>query len=94
MDPAIRHDPYHGVFALSIGGDGGGKLRRHPESPTTLPDPHTGRALKIATVEESRSAICPSCASRASGGFISFEADLRMVYACPACQQLVWLHGA
>jgi hypothetical protein len=50
--------------------------------------------LKIATVEESRTAICPSCAIKAQGGYISFEADLRMVYACPVCQQLVWLHGA
>jgi len=50
--------------------------------------------LKIATVEVSGTAICPSCESRASGGFISFVADLRMVYACPECEQLVWLHGA
>lgn len=89
----LRHDPYHGIFASSVTQDGGRRLRRHPASPTTLPDPRTGRALKIATVEDSRTAICPSCAGRAQGGFISFEADLRMVYACPVCQQLVWLHG-
>lgn len=89
----MRHDPYYGVFASCIGRDGGRELRRQPESPATLPDPRTGRALKIATVEASRTAICPSCATRAAGGFISFEADLRMVYACPVCQQLVWLHG-
>jgi hypothetical protein len=90
----MRQDPYHGVFAFVVGGDGGHRLYRHPEPPTAIPDPRTGRALKIATVEESRAAICPSCATRAQGGFISFEADLRMVYACPVCQQLVWLHGA
>ena len=94
MNPAMRQDPYHGVFASSNTGDGGRRLHRHPEPPATLPDPRTGRALKIATVEESRASICPSCAGRAQGGFISFEADLRMVYACPVCQQLVWLHGA
>jgi hypothetical protein len=94
VDPILRHDPYHGIFASFISGDGGRQLRRHPKSPGTLPDPRTGRALKIATVEESSTAICPSCAGRAEGGFISFEADLRMVYACPVCQQLVWLHGA
>jgi hypothetical protein len=93
MDTHVRDDPYYGVFASCIGRDGARELRRHPESPSTLPDPRTGRALKIATVEGSRTAICPSCASRAQGGFISFETDLRMVYACPACQQLVWLHG-
>ena len=94
MDPLLRPDPYHGVFASSVGGDGGRRLRRHPAPPATLPDPRTGRALKIATVEESRTAICPSCTIKAQGGYISFEADLRMVYACPVCQQLVWLHGA
>jgi hypothetical protein len=89
-----RPDPYHGIFAATVGNDGTRQLLRHPQSPATLADPRTGRALRIATVEVSRTAICPACAGRAPGGFISFEADLRMVYACPECQQLVWLHGA
>jgi hypothetical protein len=88
------NDPYHGVFAFTTNQEGRRQLLRHPEQPATLPDPRTGRALKIATVEVSRNSICPACAGHAPGGFISFEADLRMVYACPECQKLVWLHGA
>jgi len=94
VNQGIRQDPYHGVFASSLTHEGRRRLHRHPEAPASLPDPRTGRALKIATVEVSGTAICPSCESRASGGFISFVADLRMVYACPECEQLVWLHGA
>jgi len=58
-----------------------------------LVDPATGRALRISPVEVA-GAICPSCGERSEGGFVSFEADLRMVYACPECQELVWIHGA
>jgi hypothetical protein len=87
-------DPYHGVFAAARGQDGHLELRPHPAPPASLPDPRTGRALKIATVEANGPAICPVCAGRAHGGYISFVADLRLVYACPACRQLVWLHGA
>ena len=94
MDALPRHDLFHGVFAASLSRDGRLQLEPHPQCPGTLPDPQTGRALKIATVEVSRTSICPACAGRAQGGFISFEADLRMVYACPECRQLVWLHGA
>jgi hypothetical protein len=49
--------------------------------------------LRISTVEVA-GAICPSCDERSEGGYVSFEADLRMVYACPECQELVWIHGA
>lgn len=94
MNHATPQDPYHGVFAASLTREGRRQLHRHPEAPASLPDPRTGRALKIATVEVSGTAICPACATRAPGGFISFVADLRMVYACPECEQLVWLHGA
>ena len=69
-------------------------LTTHPARPATLLDP-TGRALRIATVEVAESgAICPSCAERSNGGFVSFVADLRMVYACPRCEALVWMRGA
>jgi hypothetical protein len=28
------------------------------------------------------------------GGFVSFDGDLRIAYACPQCCQFVWLAGA
>jgi hypothetical protein len=28
------------------------------------------------------------------GGFLSFDGDLRIAYACPQCCQFVWLAGA
>ena len=93
MNQTHGRDPYHGIFSSHLTHEGRRRLLRHPEPPPSLPDPRTGRALKIATVEISGSAICPSCRERAPGGFISFVADLRMVYACPECQRLVWLHS-
>jgi hypothetical protein len=83
---------YGGVFVCSTA-DGRPRLTRHPSAPSTLPDPDTGRALRIATVETA-GAICPSCDERSEGGFVSFEADLRMVYACPECHAMVWTLGA
>jgi hypothetical protein len=83
---------YGGLFVCSTGG-GRSRLARHPSAPSSLPDPQTGRALRIATVEIA-GAICPSCDERSEGGFVSFEADLRIVYACPECQALVWSSGA
>ena len=32
--------------------------------------------------------------STGSGGFVSFDGDLRMAYACPQCRELVWVAGA
>ena len=84
-------DPYHGVFTHELSGTP--RLLRHPAAPPTLPDPQTGRALRIATVEVAR-AICPSCRKRGEGGFVSFVADLRLVFACPHCRDLVWIAGA
>lgn len=81
-------DAFHGLFARR-----GTSLIPHPDRPATLPDPNTGVDLRIATVE-SGGAICPSCTQRADGGFISFVADMRLVFACPLCSQLVWLKGA
>jgi hypothetical protein len=93
MPELRRTDPYYGVFQHSLS-DGQARLKRHPAPPPTLPDPRTGRALRIATVEVS-GAICPACERHAAErGFVSFEADLRMVYACPHCCDLVWINGA
>jgi hypothetical protein len=91
VSPHLTQDPYFGIFSLMPTRDGRQQLKRHPEAPGSLPDPKTGRALKIATVELSSASICPSCEGRSQGGFISFVADARMVYACPECQKLVWL---
>lgn len=86
-----RRDPFHGVFTHHAS-DAGVRLDRHPQRPATLPDPATGRALRIATVELS-GAICPACQQRAQGGFVSFVSDMRLVFACPHCRDLVWIVG-
>lgn len=87
-------DLFHGLFQLITGTDGQPRLDRPDESPTTLPDPATGRLLRIATVEARTRAICPRCEHRGEGGYVSFESDLRLAYACPSCRTLVWLAGA
>lgn len=85
-------DPFHGLFTHHLSGPAA-HLGRPAVRPSTLPDPKTGRPLRVATVELS-GAICPSCQQHAAGGFVSFEADLRLVFACPHCRNLVWLNGA
>jgi hypothetical protein len=87
----LPQDPYQGVFSSTTTNEGRVELRRHPHGPPSLIDPLTGRALRIATVEVSGGAICPACAQHSDGGFVSFVADARMVYACPACRKLIWL---
>ena len=87
--------PYHGLFRWDDGGSGSEpRVVRDSRGPATLPCPATGRQLRVATVEADTAAICPSCAMRGHGGYVSFDGDLRMVYACPKCRQLVWLQGA
>ena len=63
------------------------------DAPTVVVDA-AGRHLKIATLDDKARAICPACATTARGAFLSFVQDLRLAYACPACQDLVWLKGA
>ena len=82
---------FGGLF-VSSSENGRSRLSRHPSAPASLPDPDTGRALRISTLEIA-GAICPSCDQRSEGGFVTFEADLRMVYACPQCEALVWTQG-
>ena len=82
-------DPFHGLFVHAADA----RLGRHPQQPATLADPETGRHLQIATIELS-GAICPACDHRGEGGFVSFVADLRLVFACPNCRSLVWISGA
>lgn len=87
-------DLYHGLFRRETGSDGQARILRTTASPMTIPCPTTGRQLRISTLEADASAICPACASLGRGGFVSFEGDLRMAYACPQCRQLVWVAGA
>ena len=86
----MSQDPYHGLFTHELGGLG---LSRRPAPTSTLPDPETGRQLRIATIEVS-GAICPACARHGQGGFVSFVSDLRLAFACPNCQTFVWIAGA
>ena len=71
-------------------------IRQHPDkSPSrTVPCPETGRPLKVASIEVSDRGVCPACAQLGSGGYISFESDLRLAFACPSCRKLVWIAGA
>ena len=89
MQQLAAQDPFQGLFVHTEDA----RLGRHPQGPSTLADPKTGRALEIATIELS-GAICPSCDHRGDGGFVSFVADLRIVFACPHCRNLVWISGA
>jgi hypothetical protein len=85
---------YHGLFQREAGTDGQLRLLRTAALPQSIPCPTTGRQLRVSTVEADAAAICPSCAQHGRGGFVSFEGDLRMAYACPQCGELVWVAGA
>lgn len=89
-----RSDLYHGLFLWVRPSEGQPQLTRHAAAPASIPDPQSGRLLKVSTLDASARAICPSCRTTAQGGFVSFVQDLRLAYACPSCQQLVWLPGA
>ena len=93
MTATLTSGLYLGLFRLESASDGGAKLLRDPDAPSRIPDP-SGRLLKVATMDEGTQAICPACAVLGHGGFVSFESDLRLAYACPGCRQLVWLAGA
>jgi hypothetical protein len=91
---ASQTDLFGGLFRRHTGADGEPRVSRHDTTPVAIPCPTTGRLLRVATIEAAAPAICPSCAHRGAGGFASFVGDLRMVYACPQCCQLVWLAGS
>ena len=94
MESSIHFDPFHGLFRCHTGADGAAHIVKREGAPPTLPDPLTGRALKVASVEVSTRSVCPACAQLGTGGFVSFVSDLRLAYACPSCVTLVWLAGA
>jgi hypothetical protein len=85
---------FHGLFKWHANTEGQPRLSRCDTAPAVIPCPTTGRPLRIATVDANSLAICPACSSHGQGGFVSFVGDLRMVYACPQCRELVWLAGA
>lgn len=91
---ASQTDLFNGLFRRHTGEDGEPRVSRHDDCPDAIPCPTTGHPLRVATIDAAAPAICPSCANRGAGGFVSFVGDLRMVYACPRCCQLVWLAGA
>ncbi|HEY3042552.1 MAG TPA: hypothetical protein VGJ39_00900 [Vicinamibacterales bacterium] len=91
---ASQAELFNGLFRWHTGEDGAPRVSRHDASPDTIPCPTTGRPLRVATIDAAAPAICPSCAHHGAGGFVSFVGDLRLVYACPRCCQLVWLAGA
>lgn len=92
--PGPMPDPYHGLFRREAGTDGQFRVLRTATVPRTVPCPTTGRQLRVATLDADTAAICPACAQLGRGGFVSFEGDLRMAYACPQCGQFVWVAGA
>ena len=85
---------FHGLFRVDAGHDGRLRVIRERSTPLTIPCPTTGHQLRVATIDANASAICPACATLGHGGYVSFDGDLRMAYACPQCRQLVWLPGA
>jgi hypothetical protein len=93
-DARDRTDLYHGLFRWHTGDDGRSLVSHHAAGPASIPCPTTGRLLRVSTLDAEASAICPACADHGQGGFVSFDGDLRMAYACPECRQLVWLAGA
>src|SRR5688572_29567278 len=67
-----RIDLYHGLFRWERAANGQPELSRHADAPASIPDPHSGRLLHIATVDARARGICPSCATTGQGGYVSF----------------------
>lgn len=60
----------------------------------TIADPSTGLHLSISGIDAGE-ATCPSCATRSgNAAFVAVIEDLRLLFACPSCQQVTWLSGA
>jgi hypothetical protein len=87
-------DLFHGLFELLPGTHGQGQLASRAAAPRAIPDPQTGRPLRVASLELSDRSVCPACTQLGSGGYVSFVSDLRIAFACPSCRKLVWMAGA
>ena len=60
----------------------------------TIADPATGFQLSISGIDAGE-ATCPSCSARTGNAtFVAVVEDLRLLFACPSCQQVTWLSGA
>ena len=94
MDRSPTSDLFHGLFELRTPAHEAPRLTSSAAAPRTIPDPQTGRPLKVASLELSDRAVCPSCTSLGAGGYVSFVSDLRLAFACPSCRTLVWVAGA
>ena len=94
MDSQPTKDLFFGLFEWQSQPHGGGRLASSTSAPSAIPDPQTGRPLKVATVELSDRGVCPACAQLGAGGYVTFVSDLRLVFACPSCQKLIWMAGA
>jgi hypothetical protein len=89
---APHPDLFHGLFEL-LPGSQGRRLASSARVPRTIPDPHTGFPVQVASVELSDRGVCPACAQLGSGGYVSFVSDLRLAFACPHCRKLTWIAG-
>jgi hypothetical protein len=87
-------DLFHGLFQLEPEPQGRPRLAVDAGRPASIPDPTTGRPLRVASVELSDRGICPACTRLGAGGYVSFVSDLRLAFACPSCLKLVWIAGA
>ena len=85
---------FHGLFELQAGAAGRARVTSSPAPPRSVPDPNTGRLLKVASLEVADRGVCPACTQLGAGGYVSFVSDLRLAFACPSCRTLVWLAGA
>jgi phage FluMu protein Com len=86
----IPHSTFHGLLER-VELNGQSRLVPRSERPATVPCPSTGRALAVATIDAHSEAICPRCLQTGRGAFVSFVSDLRMAYACPRCDEFVWV---
>ena len=89
-----KTDLFYGLFELRATVHGQPQLMSRAIPPASVPDPQTGRPLKVAAVELSDRSVCPACTQLGAGGYVSFVSDLRLAFACPSCRTLVWLAGA
>ena len=87
-------DLFHGLFEWHPQPQGKGRLASCATRPHAIPDPQTGRLLRVASVELSDRGVCPACTQLGAGGYVTFVSDLRLAFACPSCQKLVWIAGA